>query len=191
VRPALRFTQVKAAGGIVMLLAAIVALVWANSPWDGGYRTFLSTPLDFRFGTFVKLEFTLRGVVNDALMTLFFLLAGLEIKREVVIGELRDRRAAALPALAALGGMVVPALLFGVGRLPTSTTWRHMFGLAVTAGIGFTVALFVTGLSYRDESLTSSAKLGVIAASVIAGVAGYLLLRTAPTPANVEVSPPP
>src|SRR3954463_10038581 len=99
VRPALRFSQVEAAGGIAMLLAAAVALIWANSPWDGGYEAFLTTPFRLRVGGFVDLDMTLHGVVNDGLMTLFFLVAGLEIKRQVVTGELRDRRAAALPAL--------------------------------------------------------------------------------------------
>jgi NhaA family Na+:H+ antiporter len=413
VRPALRFTRVEAAGGIVMLLAALVALAWANSPWQASHESFLNTPFEFTFGSLVRLHLDLHAVVNDGLMTLFFLLAGLEIKRQLVTGELRDRRAAALPAIAALGGMVVPALIYlvlnaghpgaggwgipvatdiafavgvvtlagsrvplgarifiltlavvddvggivviavfyadsvrlawltlavlsvlvsvaihrlevrsiipyvalgavcwyamyrcgveaaiagvvfglltptrpfhdpaefgdvahglvdriettdevaaedlaryatetaspleriegrlnlwvafgivplfalvnagvrleagglnarvtlgvvtglvlgkaigvfggawvavrlGVGRLPVSVTWRHMIGLAVTAGIGFTVALYVTGLSFEDPGLVSSAKIGILAASSLAGVLGFLLLRSVPEP---------
>jgi Na+:H+ antiporter, NhaA family len=72
------------------------------------------------------------------------------------------------------------AVKLGIGRLPAGTTWRHMVGLAVTAGIGFTVALFVTGLSFDDAGLTASAKLGVLIASGTAGTLGYLLLRTSP-----------
>ena len=116
VRPALRFTQVEAAGGIVMLVAALAALVWANSPWHESYERFLSTPFDLSFGSLVQLELDLHAVVNDGLMTLFFLLAGLEIKRQLVTGELRDRRAAALPAIAALGGMLVPALIYAAAQ---------------------------------------------------------------------------
>ena len=76
------------------------------------------------------------------------------------------------------------AVKLGLGRLPSSTTWRHMFGLALAAGIGFTVALFVTGLSFDDEALTSSAKLGILGASALAGLLAYLWLRACP-----ELSP--
>jgi NhaA family Na+:H+ antiporter len=417
VRPALRFAAVEAAGGIVMLAAALVAIVWANSPWKAGYTRFLTTPVAFGVGELVHIDFDLHAAVNDGLMTLFFLVAGLEIKRQLVAGELRDRRAAAVPALAALGGLIVPAVIFvilntghagskgwgipmatdiafavgvvtlagsrvplgarifiltlavvddvggiiviaifyaesvklawllvaaaavaatvlverseirsmvpylalgtvcwyalhsagveaaiagvvfglltpirpfhdpshfgsvarrlidrienndqsapdelaryavetasplerienrlnlwvasgivplfaltnagvrldtnaldnrvvlgvvlglvvgktigvfggswiavrfGIGRLPNATTWRHMFGLAVTSGIGFTVALFVTGLSFTDATLTASAKIGVLAASTLAGILGFLLLRFLPAAATAE-----
>ncbi|MFN0092088.1 MAG: Na+/H+ antiporter NhaA [Acidimicrobiales bacterium] len=413
VRPALRFAEVEAAGGLVMLAAAVAALVWANSGWQDAYEALWTTTVLVRLGTLVSLELDLHGLVNEGLMTLFFLLAGLEIKRQVATGELRDPRAAALPALAALGGMVVPALIYaainaggpgaggwgipvatdiafavgvvtlvgrriplggrifiltlavvddvggivviavfyaegvrwpwlalasgaavgasvvqrlevrsltpylvlgalcwyalhqagvapaiagvvfglltpvapfhdparigevtsaltgriergdeiavedlaryaketasplervegrlnlwvsfavvplfalanagvplrnasldarvvlgvgaglvlgktlgvfgaavlavrlGVGRLPAGTTWRSLFGLAVTAGIGFTVALFVTSLSFENPRLQASAKLGVLGASLVAGLAGYLLLRRCPAP---------
>jgi hypothetical protein len=78
----------------------------------------------------------------------------------------------------------VVAVKFGVGRLPTGTTWRHLFGLAVCAGIGFTVALFVTSLSFADPALADSAKVGILGGSVIAGALGYALLRTS-APADV------
>ena len=74
------------------------------------------------------------------------------------------------------------AVRLGVGRLPVSVTWRHMIGLAVTAGIGFTVALYVTGLSFDDPAVVSSAKIGILAASSIAGALGFLLLRSVPGP---------
>jgi Na+:H+ antiporter, NhaA family len=417
VRPALRFTQVEAAGGIVMLVAAVVALVWANSMWHAGYESLWETPANLHLGKAIHLDMDLRGVVNEGLMTLFFLLAGLEIKRQIITGELRDRRAAALPIIAALGGMIVPAAIyfainhghaghkgwgipvatdiafavgvvtlagrriplgarifiltlavvddvggivviavfyasdvrfawlglaalsvaativarrleirslapyvvlgvtcwyslhhagvesaiagvifgfltpivpfhdpaefgtvarqlvnrieasdeiavediaryaietssplerienrlnlwvafaivpvfalanagvrvsgadidgrvavgviaglvvgktigvfvaswlavrFGVGRLPGGATWRHMLGLAMTAGIGFTVALFVTELSFTDESLTSSAKVGVLVASAVAGALGFVLLRSCPPASSAE-----
>jgi len=410
---------VEAAGGLVMLVAAIVALLWANSPWDRGYVAFLEAPFVLHLGRVVQLDMDVHSLVNDGLMTLFFLLAGLEIKRQLVTGELRDRRAAALPAIAALGGMVVPALIYtalnaghagapgwgipvatdiafavgvvtlagprvpvgarifiltlavvddvggiiviavfyaddirlpwlgvaalavgltvvlrrsevrslvpyvvlgalcwyalrrcgveaaiagvvfglltptrpfhdpahfgdvtrelvdrieqsdevavedlaryatetaspleriegrlnlwvafgivplfalvnagvrldtgaldarvaagvvlglvvgktvgvfggawlavrlGVGRRPAGTSWRHLFALAVTAGIGFTVALFVTGLSFQEPALTSSAKIGILVASTVAGVLGFVLLRTTPV-AAVEAQP--
>jgi NhaA family Na+:H+ antiporter len=75
---------------------------------------------------------------------------------------------------------VVIAVRLGIGRLPTGATWRHMFGVAVCAGIGFTVALFVASLSFTDPGLTDSAKVGILAGSLVAGVLGYAVLRTAP-----------
>ena len=88
--------------------AALVALIWANSAWSAGYERLWDTPLTLRLGSWA-LAGDLRRWVNDGLMTLFFFVVGLEIKRELVTGELRDRRAAALPVVAAVGGMVVPA----------------------------------------------------------------------------------
>jgi Na+/H+ antiporter NhaA len=83
------------------------------------------------------------------------------------------------------------AVRTGIGRLPSSVTWRHLFGLAATAGIGFTVALFVTGLSFDDEALTSSAKIGILVASATAGVVGLVLLRTVAPASEEGVEPPP
>ena len=81
------------------------------------------------------------------------------------------------------------AVRLGIGRLPASVTWRHMVGLAVTAGIGFTVALYVTGLSFDDAALVSSAKIGILGASAAAGALGFLLLRTVPVPRHEEGEP--
>ena len=111
VRPFVRFSHIEAAGGIVLIVATVVALVWANSPWKSGYETLWATNLRFEFGAYVFDE-DLGHVVNDLLMAVFFFVVGMEIKRELVVGELRDRRAVALPAMAALGGMIVPAAIF-------------------------------------------------------------------------------
>jgi Na+:H+ antiporter, NhaA family len=100
------------AGGSALLLAAtVLALLWANSPWSGSYDAFWHTPAEIGVGEYV-LELDLRHWVNDGLMALFFLVVGLEITREVSTGELRDRRTVAAPALGALGGLVVPALIY-------------------------------------------------------------------------------
>jgi len=111
VRPFVRFSHIEAAGGIVLVAATVVALVWANSPWQAGYESLWATNVRFEFGSYV-FEEDLGHVVNDLLMAVFFFVVGMEIKRELVVGELRDRRAVALPAMAALGGMVVPAVIF-------------------------------------------------------------------------------
>ncbi len=110
-QPLQSFLHTEAAGGVLLLAATAVALVWANSPWEGSYDRLWETELTIGLGRW-HLTHDLAHWVSDGLMTLFFLVVGLEIKREVVTGELRDPRAAAVPVLAALGGMVVPALLF-------------------------------------------------------------------------------
>ncbi|MBW8481591.1 Na+/H+ antiporter NhaA [Actinomadura parmotrematis] len=101
-------------GSTSILLAATVAgLLWANSPWRDTYATFWDTELSVRLGPHA-LGLDLKHLVNDGLMALFFFVIGLEISREVQVGQLRDRRLVAVPALAALGGMLVPALLYAL-----------------------------------------------------------------------------
>jgi Na+/H+ antiporter NhaA len=101
----------EAGGSALLLVATVAALVWANSPWSGSYATFWSTPATIGVGD-LALTLDLEHWVNDAAMALFFLVVGLEITREVSTGELRDRRNVAAPALGALGGLVVPAVVY-------------------------------------------------------------------------------
>ena len=110
-QPLVRFLHVEAAGGIVLVAATIAALVWANSPWSASYESFWETELRVDVGSYTFQE-DLGHLVNDLLMAVFFFVVGMEIKRELVVGELRDRRAVALPAMAALGGMLVPAVIY-------------------------------------------------------------------------------
>lgn len=109
--PVREFLRTEAGCGVLLLVATMAALAWANSPWADGYQDFWHTSLSVGPGSWAVRE-DLQHWVNDALMVVFFFLIGLEIKRELVVGELRDPKAASLPALAALGGMVVPAVLF-------------------------------------------------------------------------------
>ncbi len=92
------FLETEASGGIVLLIAAVVAVVWANSPWSASYRTLWHTSLDLRLGRF-GIEMDLQHWVNDALMVLFFFVVGLEIKRELVAGDLREPRSQPYPPL--------------------------------------------------------------------------------------------
>ena len=110
-QPLVRFLRVEAAGGVLLVAATIVALAWANSPWQASYESFWTTTIRIEIGPYAFDE-DLVHVVNDLLMALFFFVVGMEIKRELVVGQLRDRRSVALPATAALGGMVVPALIY-------------------------------------------------------------------------------
>ncbi len=106
-----RFLHLEAASGLVLLLFTVIALVWANSPFSTSYFDMLHLTLIVSVGSF-GFETTLLHIVNDAVMCVFFFIIGLELKREFVEGELRNPKEAALPVIAAIGGMVIPALLF-------------------------------------------------------------------------------
>jgi len=137
-RPMNAFLSAEYAGGIVLLVSAVVAVVWANSPWRDGYHHFWHTPLGFSSGGF-SFSLSLEEWVNDGLMVIFFLLVGLEIKRELLIGELASVRRAALPIAAAIGGMVVPAgiyLLFNARG-----EGSHGWGVPMATDIAFAVGV--------------------------------------------------
>jgi len=138
-----RFAQTEAAGGIVLLACTGVALAWANSPWAPSYHHLWELELAFGTGSF-QARSTLHHLINDGLMAVFFFLVGLEIKREMLAGELASLRGAALPLAAALGGMVVPAMLYlalnpgGAGRAGWGVTMATdiAFALGVLALLG-------------------------------------------------------
>ena len=105
------FARIEASGGIVLLIGAIIALVWDNSSLSESYFHFWETDLALGFGQ-AAFSLPLIEWINDGLMALFFFVVGLEIKREVMVGELSDIRAASLPVVAAVGGMVIPAVIY-------------------------------------------------------------------------------
>ncbi len=111
IEPIQRFLHVEAASGVLLLVCTAVALVLANSPASDWYIALWQTKVGLVFGEF-SLKFSLQHWINDGLMAIFFFVVGLEVKREMVLGELRDVRRAALPVAAALGGMIVPALFY-------------------------------------------------------------------------------
>ena len=133
-----QFLATEAAGGVVLLVAAVTALLWANSPWSASYRTLWSTDVSLSLGRYVLVE-DLRHWVNDALMTVFFFVVGLEIKRELVHGDLRDPRVAAMPAIAAAGGMVVPALLFLL--VTAGSDGARGWGIPMATDIAFAIGV--------------------------------------------------
>jgi NhaA family Na+:H+ antiporter len=110
-RPLQALVDAETAGGVVLLVATIAALVWANGPWRGSYERTWSTVVDVHVGRW-GLAAPLQSWVGEGLMSVFFLVVALEIKRELTSGELRDRRTALLPVIAAAGGMLLPALIF-------------------------------------------------------------------------------
>lgn len=121
-RPMVRFLAQEAASGVLLLIATAVALIWVNSPWSESYHHLWETELLLELGDWIPLlhhghPWSLELWVNDGLMVLFFFVVGLEIKSELVVGDLASPRVAALPAIAALGGMVIPAGLFALVNL--------------------------------------------------------------------------
>lgn len=160
-RPLRDFVRTEAASGALLVVAAVVALVWANSPWRDTYHDLWSTVGGISAGGF-SLSFDLRHWVNDGAMTLFFLVVGLEIRRESSSGHLADRRAAALPIAAALGGMVVPAALYLAiaGReashgwgVPMATDIALAVGVLALAGprVPQSLRAFLLGLAVVDD----------------------------------------
>ena len=109
--PLRRFLQTEAGSAALMLGATVLALAWANSPWAGLYASFLEAEASLALAGWA-LSMDLQHWVNDGLMTLFFFVVGLEVRREFSIGELTDRRRAAVPLVAAVGGLTIPALLY-------------------------------------------------------------------------------
>ncbi|HSM01598.1 MAG TPA: Na+/H+ antiporter NhaA [Acidimicrobiia bacterium] len=139
IRPLLRFTYIESAGGGVLLLAAVAALIWANSPVSDSYESFWATQFELTIGPLHLVE-NLRHVVNDGLMTIFFFVVGLEIKRELVNGDLRNPKAAALPVVAALGGMILPAVIYVVIAGGTEGAF-HGWGIPMATDIAFAVGV--------------------------------------------------
>jgi NhaA family Na+:H+ antiporter len=186
-----RFFRSEVSGSIVLMACAIVALVWANSPWSQGYADFTHIEVGFSWGG-TSLNLSLQHWINDALMAIFFFVVGLEVKREILIGELSTLRKAALPVSAAVGGMLIPAgIYFAINAggpaaqgwgIPMATDIAFALGLLALFGSRAPIGLkvFLTALAIADDIgavlviaffYTASLKFGALA---VAGV--FMLL---------------
>ena len=170
VRPFQRFMHAEAGGAVFMLAAAVAALVWANSPWYHAQQTLWETDLSIHLGGLAHLDLTLVEWVNDALMAIFFFVVGLEIKRELVHGELRDPKKAALPAIAALGGMLVPAAIFMA--LNAGTAGFDGWGVPMATDIAFAVAV----VSLVGNRVPSSAKVFLLTLAIADDIGAILVI---------------
>ena len=168
-RPLQTFLQTEQAGGVLLLVAAIAALGWANSPWRDSYDTVWHTQLTVRLGAWPLSE-DLRHWVNDGLMALFFLVVGLEIKRELTTGEFRQPRAAALPAIAALGGMVVPALLY-LAINPSGEAGRG-WGIPMATDIAFALGV----LAIVGRRLPAALKSYLLALAIVDDIGAIVVI---------------
>ncbi|MFM8907373.1 MAG: Na+/H+ antiporter NhaA, partial [Actinomycetota bacterium] len=136
------FLRAESAGAVLLAVGALVALIWANSPWSASYRDLWSSypPVSL---SGLGLDFDLRHWINDGAMTLFFFVVGLEIKRELTVGHLNSLRTAALPAIAAFGGMLVPAILYlSVAGSTEPAGWASPVATDIALAVG---ALSVAG----------------------------------------------
>jgi NhaA family Na+:H+ antiporter len=157
-----QFTRLQASGGILLLLATVLALLWANSPWGHTYFELWETHVSFTLGS-LSLSESLVHWVNDGLMVIFFFVVGLEIKREVLVGELASFRRAALPLIAAVGGMLLPAAiytLFNFGRvgqsgwgIPMATDIAFVLAILTVFGsrVPLSLKVFFTALAIADD----------------------------------------
>jgi Na+:H+ antiporter, NhaA family len=163
------FLRDESAGGIVLLTATVVALVWANSPADGAYTDLWQHELTIGVGSLAISE-DLQHWVDDGLMALFFFVVGLEIKRELVVGELRDRRTAMLPAVAALGGVALPALLF----VAITAGSGQSSGWAIPAATDIAFAVGVMAL--LGERVSSGAKLFLLTIAIVDDIVAIAII---------------
>jgi NhaA family Na+:H+ antiporter len=167
--PFQRFASVASAGGIVLLVATIIAMVWANSPWAVTYHRLWETPISIGAGA-LNVRSTLHHVISDGLMAVFFFLVGLEIKREVLAGELKSRRTAALPMLGAVGGMLVPAVLFAIVNIGGSgiAGW----GVPMATDIAFALGV----LALLGERVPIGLKVFLAALAIIDDIGAILVI---------------
>lgn len=167
--PFRRFARLEAAGGIVLLAMGVVALVWANSPWREHYEHLRHAKVALGAESF-GLKLSLEHWINDALMAIFFLLIGLELERELYVGELSNFRNALLPIFAAAGGMLMPAAIhyaFNAG-----TPAQAGFGIPMATDIAFAIGV----LALLGSRIPAALKVFVVAFAVIDDLGAIIVI---------------
>jgi NhaA family Na+:H+ antiporter len=164
-----RFLHIEAVSGAMLMLAAAAALIWANSPLAHGYHALWHAPLSIGLGDFVFSR-SLHFWINDALMTVFFLVVGMEIRREIHEGALSDPRQAALPLAAALGGVLVPALIYAT--LNADPVSRQGWAVPTATDIAFAVGV----LALLGRSIPGNVRVLLLALAIIDDIAAVLII---------------
>ena len=154
--------------GIVLLVAVIIAMLWANSPWQNTYQNILNTTISFSIGNFQLTEPLLLWI-NDALMALFFLQVGLELKREILGGKLSTPQNAILPIGAAIGGMVFPALIYFI--LNTGGEASQGWGIPMATDIAFSLGV----LALFGKRLPIALRVFLVTLAVVDDLGGVLV----------------
>lgn len=169
-----RFVHQETSGSILLFAATVVALIWANSPWSASYVSLWKLPLSI--GRRPLFSMDLHHWIDDGLMVLFFLVVGLEIKREIVKGELSSFRQAALPIIAALGGMLLPALSYFA--LNPSGLGARGWGIPMATDIGFAMGV----LALLGKRIPSSLRVFMLALAIVDDVGAILVIAFFYTP---------
>ena len=174
-RPVRNFLGIEASSGILLVIAALIALIWANSPWSGSYNDLWNTEIRVSLGDSISLDhhghpITLGQFVNDVLMVLFFFVVGLEIKREMVTGHLKKLRDALLPLIAAVGGMVVPAAIFFAFN--PSGEASDGWGIPMATDIAFAIGV----VSLLGPRVPSVMKVFLLTLAIVDDIGGILVI---------------
>lgn len=169
VSPFVRFAKLEAAGGIVLLGATLAAMIWANSPGEHAYHEFWNAQLSVGLGRVFVSE-TRHEWIDDGLMSIFFFLVGLEIKREVLIGELSSLKQAAFPFIAAMGGSLVPALIYL--SLTRGTDAQKGWGIPIATDIAFALGV----LTLLSSRVPISLKVFVTALAIVDDILAVLVI---------------
>ena len=164
-----RFLHVEAVSGVVLLLAAIVAMIWANSSFAQSYDALWKMPIAIGVGTLVFSK-SLHFWINDILMTVFFLVVGMEIRREIHEGALNNLKQAALPIAAAMGGVIVPALIYLV--INSDTVTRRGWAVPTATDIAFAVGI----LALLGRSIPVNIRVFLLALAIIDDVIAVLII---------------
>jgi NhaA family Na+:H+ antiporter len=168
--PIERFLHIESASGFVLIAAAIVALVWANSPWWNTYNELWHSPLTLGIGPWLSTQ-SLHFWINEGLMTIFFLVVGLEVRREIHEGALSTWRQAALPAVAALGGVVTPALLY-LALNHTDPALRVGWAIPTATDIAFAVGI----LTLLGSRVPAPLRAMLLALAIIDDIAAIVII---------------
>ena len=167
--PIERFMHLEASSGILLVIVTIIALFWANSAWHESYEHFIHTQMGLQIGHW-NLTKSLHHWVNDGLMAIFFFVVGMEIKRELVKGELSSPRRAALPLFAALGGMLVPALIYALFNIGTDNI--SGWGIPMATDIAFAVGI----LALMSKRVPFAAKVFLLALAIVDDLGAVLVI---------------
>jgi Na+:H+ antiporter, NhaA family len=192
-KPINEFLHRQASGGILLIICTVIALIWSNTVWSYSYHNLWHSNISISIGNILTLDYSLHHWINDGLMVIFFFTVGLEIKRELLVGELSTRQKASLPIAGALGGMIAPAILYTLFNsgtesasgwgIPMATDIAFVVGIMALLGNRVPIALkiFVLALAIADDigavlviAIFYTSEISVLAL-VIAGIVLVLL----------------
>lgn len=167
--PIQEFLHKEASGGILLIIATIIALIWANSPFADSYHYLWHTYLSINLGN-LSLNYSLHHWINDGLMVIFFFVVGLEIKRELLVGELSTLKKASLPIAAALGGMIFPALIYTVFNF--GAEGAPGWGIPMATDIAFVVGI----LALLGKRVPLALKIFILALAIVDDIGAVLVI---------------